>query len=71
MEYLGLVSPHDGVKVDPKKTKAIMEYTCSKTLNNIRGFLVLMNYCCNFLKNYGQIVALITMILRKEEFCQT
>ena len=44
VEYLGNILSHEGVKVDPNKIKFMMELPFLKTLNNIRGFLVLIGY---------------------------
>jgi hypothetical protein len=71
VEYLGYIVSHKGVKVDSNKSKAMMERPIPKTLKNIRGFLVLMGYYQKFVKNYGQIEAPLTMLLRKEYFSWT
>jgi hypothetical protein len=71
VEYLGHIVSHEGVKVDPQKIKAIREWPIPKTLNNIRGFLVLIGYYRKFVKNYGLIVAPIKMSLKNEDFSWT
>ena len=54
VEYLGNIVSHEGMKVDPNKIKAMMEWTIPKTLKNLRGFLGLTRYYRKFIKNYGQ-----------------
>jgi hypothetical protein len=71
VEYLGHIVSHEGVKVDPKKIKAMMEWPIPKTLKNIRGFLGLMGYYCKFFKNYGQIETPLTILLKEETFSWT
>ena len=71
MEYLGDVVSHEGLKVDPKKIKSIMECPIPKTLKNIIRFLGLTCYYFKFVKNYGQIATSLTMLLKKEEFSWT
>jgi hypothetical protein len=68
MEYLGHIVYYEGVKVDPNKVKATMEWPIPKTLKNIRGFLGLTRYYHKFVKSYGQIVTPLTTLLKKKHF---
>ena len=56
MEYLGHIASHKGVKVNPRKIKAIKEWKVPTTIKQLRGFLGLTGYYHNFVKNYGRIV---------------
>jgi hypothetical protein len=71
VEYLGHIVSHEGVKVDLNKIKAMMELAIIKTLKNIRGFLGFTGYYCKFVKNYSQIVAPLTTLLKNEAFSLT
>jgi hypothetical protein len=66
VEYLGHIVSHEGVKVDPNKIKAMMEWPIPKTLKNLRGFLGLEGYCHKFVKNYGQITTPLLALLKNE-----
>jgi hypothetical protein len=47
------------------------EWPIPKTLKKLRGFLGLIGYYHNFFNNYGQIVAPLTTLLKKEAFSWT
>jgi hypothetical protein len=68
VEYLGYIVGKDGVRVDPKKIEAMQDWLCPKTLKILRGFLGLMGYYHKFVKNYGKIVAALTVLLKKNAF---
>ena len=55
MEYLGNIVSPKGVKLDPNKIKAIMEWPIPKNIKKLRGFLGLTGYYRRFVKNYGCI----------------
>jgi hypothetical protein len=66
--YLGHIVSHEGVKVDPNKIKDMMDWSIPKTLNNLRGFLGLAGYYCNFVQNYGRITTPLTTLTKKDAF---
>jgi hypothetical protein len=62
---------HEGVKVDPNKIKAMMDWTIPKTLNNLRGFLGLIGYYRKFVWHYGRIATPLMTLTKKEAFSWT
>ena len=65
---MGHIVSHEGVKVDPNKIKAMMDWLIPKTLNNLRGFLGLIGYYHKFVWNYGIIEVPITTLTKKDAF---
>jgi hypothetical protein len=71
VEYLGHLVGKDGVRVDPKKIEAMHDWPHPKTLKILRGFLGLIRYYHKFVKNYENIVAPLTTLLKKNSFTWT
>jgi hypothetical protein len=71
VEYLGHIVSHEGVKVDPNKIKAMMDWPIPKTLNNIKGFLSLIGYYRKFVRHYGRIETPLTKLTKKDAFSWT
>jgi hypothetical protein len=71
VEYLGHIFGKAGVKVDPKKIEAMQDWPHPKTLKSLHGFLGLIGYYHKFVKNYGNIVAPLTALPKKNSFTWT
>jgi hypothetical protein len=71
VEYLGHLVGKDGAKVDPKKIEAMQDWPHPKTLKSLCGFLGITGYYHKFVKNYGNISAPLTALLKKNSFTWT
>jgi hypothetical protein len=71
VEYLGHLVDKDGVRVDLKKIEAMQDWPHPKTLKILHGFMGLTGYYHKFVKNYGNIAAPLTALLKKNSFTWT
>jgi hypothetical protein len=71
VEDLGHLVGKDSVRVDPKKIEVVQDWSHPKTLKSLRRFLGLTGYYRKFVKNYGNIVAPLIALLKKNSFTWT
>ena len=55
-----------GVRVDPEKVKAIVEWPIPQSVKDLRKWLGLANYLHKYTKNYADIVRPLSSLLRKD-----
>jgi hypothetical protein len=68
---LGHIVSHEGVKVDPNKIKAMMDWPIPKILKKLRGFLGLIGYYRKFVRNYRIITTPLTTLTKNYAFSWT
>ena len=65
VQFLGHVVNGEGIKVDPAKISAIMNWERPKTPTEIRSFLGLAGYYRRFIQDFAKIASSLTELTRK------
>ena len=65
IHYLGHIISGEGISVDPKKVKAIMEWPMPKNAHEVRSIMGLAVYYRRFVEGFSKIVKPITTLQRK------
>ena len=65
VHFFGHVVSKEGIAVDPKKIRAIMEWVAPKSVDEVRSIMGLENYYRSFIRNFLQISYPITSLRRK------
>ncbi|KAK5802736.1 hypothetical protein PVK06_030354 [Gossypium arboreum] len=63
--FLGHVVSAEGIKVDPRKIEAILEWKPPKSVTEIRSFLGLAGYYRRFVEGFSVMAAPLTKLIRK------
>ncbi|XP_015839413.2 retrovirus-related Pol polyprotein from transposon 297 [Tribolium castaneum] len=66
VNYLGHVITPEGIKPNPDKIKAILDYSIPTTPKQLKGFLGLIGYYRKFIKNFAKITKPLTIRLKKD-----
>ena len=65
MEFLGHVVSKDGIQVDPKKIKVVIQWQRPIIVMEVRSFLSLVGYYRRFMKDFSKIVVPLTRLTQK------
>ena len=69
--YLGHIISAEGVRMDPEKVRAIMDWPTLENLTQLRGFLGLCGFYCRFVNGYSRHAAPMIDLLKKGAFVWT
>lgn len=65
-KYLGfIVEAGKGVRMDPEKVKAILEWETPRSVKGIRSFLGFANFYRQFIRNFSEIAAPLTNLTKR------
>ncbi|KAE8667313.1 Kinesin-3 [Hibiscus syriacus] len=64
--FLGHIISADGIRVDPSKVEAILNWKQPRNVSEIRSFLGLAGYYRHFVEGFSLIAAPLTKLLRKD-----
>ena len=56
VKYLGLIITADGIKMDPTKVKAVVDWVSPRNLHDVCAFLGLANFYRRFIVGYSRVV---------------
>lgn len=68
LEYLGLIITQEGVKTEPKKVQAIINWPPPKNIIDVRRFLGATRFLYCFIRQYAHIVAPLSDLTKKDTF---
>jgi len=66
-KYLGfIVEAGNGIRMDPEKVKAIMDWEVPRSVKGVRSFLGFANFYRRFIRDFSEIVAPLTDLTKKD-----
>ena len=65
MSFLGHIISEEGIQVDPKKIKVIIEWKPPRNVMEVRSFLGLAGYYRRLVKGFSMTMAPMTRLLQK------
>ena len=66
VKYLGLIVTTEGVRMDPEKVSAIVDWKTPSCQRDVQAFIGFANFYRRFIQDFTGITTLILKLLRKE-----
>ena len=65
MQFLGHIINHEGIRTLPEKTEEISKIKAPRNADEVRTFLGLLNYYCQFIPSFSDLMHPIQKLLKK------
>ena len=66
VQYLGLIINTNGIRMDPKKVAAVMEWPVPTSVKDVQGFLGFANFYRRFIPEFSKIAKPLTALTKKD-----
>lgn len=66
LKYLGHIVNRDGISTDPEKVRCMKEFPTPVNVKTLRSFLGLVSWYRRFIKDFAQVTAPLTLLLKKK-----
>ena len=67
VEFLGVVIGPEGIKMEKKKVKGVLEWPTLKCVKDVQKFLELANYYCRFIEGFAMVARLLHDLVKKDK----
>ena len=67
VEFLGVVIGPEGIKMEEKKVKRVLDWPTPKGIKDVQKFLGLANYYCWFIKDFAFIARPLHDMVKKDQ----
>ena len=66
VKYLGLIITTQGIKMDPDKDSAVLEWHVSITVKDVQSFLGFANFYRRFIRGFSHLAGPLTALIKKD-----
>ncbi len=67
IKYLGLIITIHGIKMNPEKVNAVMDWAALRDVKDVQSFLGFANFYRRFIKEFSKLVGSLTVLTRKDQ----
>jgi len=67
IKYLGLIITTHGIKMDPEKVNAVMDWAAPRGVKDVQSFLGFANFYRRFIKEFSKLAGPLTALTRKDQ----
>ena len=67
VKFLGHIISREGIRMDPEKIEAVLDWPEPQSIKDVQAFLGLANFNRRFIKNYSRIAAPLTDLTKKSD----